>query len=212
MHTKISHTALHLFISLFISFVFIVLGKWIFSEWGVVERTALDRLRPETFKHLCQDSSLNFIKLYDIYFARVEKLMGEKYPEIYGLLGYVAFKKGKYEAAASYYKTALERNHAFAPSFSNLGVIYYRQGLYTESFKLLQNSLMLDFKYSFETIISSKRIYVPIVINCIGGAEKLPDYLRSMQFEAMRLSLFLQKRIHNEEAAPLTQEPNLICF
>ena len=153
--------------------------------------TALDRLRPETFRYI-QDPDSNRQKIYQTYFDAVYKTLGSaERPEILGLLGYCAYQRHDLAKAEAYYLKAREAIPDFFWYSYNLGIIYLKQQRFDEAEAALVYAINLqDMTKTIVNVFSSRQLYFPITVNLELSPNKLAillqrDYERAQQLIVM---------------------------
>ncbi len=128
--------------------------------------------------------------MYEVYFNKINDLLGDQVPEVKGLLGYCAFKRGNVTMAIVYYQKAIERNPQFFWYYYNLSAIDLTLGKYNEAFNLLQTALSLDMNQSYGMVLNSRKVYSPILVDYLKDpAQDLIKQFQSGRENAVRMAL-----------------------
>ncbi len=195
---KNSSIFVHLLVLALTCIIFISAINTIRADWDRAQLKSLDNLRPKTFKYLYPQLDPARLKIYEIYFERVEQHLGYESPEAFGLQGYCAYQRGDLRKSEEFYKKALSKNPKFFWYYYNLGIIYLRQQEYAQALSMFQSALNLDLKESFVFIVSSNRIYMPIVSSYMPDLQHdLIHQLEEGQQVAMQLAMFAKLKTEN---------------
>jgi len=145
------------------------LGRSFYNDYGVDKMKRLNQHIPESYAYLIeiarnpQEVDQTQLKAYQDYY----KLLVEYMPyrgDAYGMLGFCNYHAGQPKKAVAAYKSAIIRQKDFFWFHYNLGVLYYKMGQYAKAAQSLEKALTIDQKETFQFILSSKRIYQPILL------------------------------------------------
>jgi tetratricopeptide (TPR) repeat protein len=146
-------------------------SRTIISQTKKLELTVLDRLRPSTFRHLCPHPDLRHLKVYEVYFQKVNDQFKGSLPDVNGMVGYCAYYRGDLKKSVESYQKALSINPHFFWYYYNLAVIYFQQKNYKDSQAMIDQALKLDLRETLFSIMSSSKVYMPLI----------KDYLPSLE-------------------------------
>lgn len=96
------------------------------------------------------------------YYERIIEFM-PNLPDAHGMAGYCAYILGQKEKAMNYYKRAIDLKPDFFYFYHNLGIIYFDEGSYEKAVWALSKALETNPPSNLQFILSSTRIYIPIV-------------------------------------------------
>ncbi len=127
--------------------------------------TTLSRLMP-TYDYLVAyiegQEPFDRVKLeeYEYYYERL--LDSLQWPDIQGMMGFCHYHLGHEKLAIKAYKRAIQINPNYFAFHYNLGLIYFKKGLYEEAIKNVLAALETDWEYNLHFIHQSKT-YLPIL-------------------------------------------------
>ncbi len=175
-------------------FIFVI--KLTLSDWPSIELRALDRLRPETFKYLSDVKDKNRLRIYETYFLRVNQQFKGTISEILGLLGYCAYQRGDLKEAVRRYEQAINKNPDFFWFYFNLASINLEMGNFENTAHFLKKALDLDMKDSLSFILSSNRVYLPIIKDTLSAQpqDELIQQLNAGYRQALLMLLLVKNK------------------
>lgn len=154
-----------LYLALFL-FIFIFIDNK--TEFNNAKLDTLNRSMLFDNKHLIKEVSsltkedkVQFQRSLD-YYERIIEFM-PNLPDANGMAGYCSYILGEKKKAIDYYKRAIELNPNFFYFYHNLGIIFFNEGSFEKAAWALNKAILTDPALNMKFILSSPRIYMPII-------------------------------------------------
>ncbi len=160
-----------IFSSVFFLYVVLFLCSFLFVDYKdlkhKVELATLDRFRPASFKYLLNYRSSEgpidqkLLRKYVKYFETTVRIF-PKLSEPYAILGHCYYHQGDISKAIELYEKSSVLNPYFFWNQYDLGLLYYKKGLYKDARKRFEKALLtqIDGNVAF---LTSSRIYYPFL-------------------------------------------------
>lgn len=181
-------------------FIVAVLASLIFDCELILRRArmkALDRVRPDKFDYLLlleKGTRVDEKKLEEytfFYEKNVEYLPNAA--DRYGMLGFCYYHLGQHEKALEIYKEASLLTNIFFGFHYNMGVIYFKQGDYSNAAKALEMLTRASMAKNIELVMSSRALR-PFLAGKTGTANDVVERLRTTFTNGYKLLVIIKFR------------------
>lgn len=110
------------------------------------------------------------------YYQMIYQFFPDK-PEALGLNGFFAYFDNNLDSSIAFYKQAIDINSHFFWYYYNLGIIFFKQGNYDQSYPLFMQALKQPIQDIIKTIESSPQIYGNIVSSMPFTRQKFAKHI-----------------------------------